>query len=42
MLQNADFVIAYVKYGWGGAAKALQYAAQHKKRFVNLGAGREA
>ncbi|MBQ7408079.1 MAG: hypothetical protein IJW13_02250 [Clostridia bacterium] len=31
MVEQADLVIAYVKYSWGGAAKALdlQYLRQH-------------
>lgn len=37
MVKNADFLIAYVDYGWGGAAKTLKYAVNHKIPFVNLG-----
>lgn len=36
MVEQADLVIAYVKYSWGGAAKALEYAKRKKKRIINL------
>ena len=36
MVEEADLVIAYVKYSWGGAAKALEYAKRKKKRIINL------
>ena len=26
MIDNSDFLIAYVKYSWGGAAKTFEYA----------------
>jgi len=35
--ENADFLIAYVNYGWGGAAKMLRYAIRKKKNCLNLG-----
>ncbi len=37
MVKKADFVIAYVNYGWGGAANTLAYAFKQKKPFLNLG-----
>lgn len=36
MVEQADLVIAYVKYSWGGAAKALEYAKRKKKRIINV------
>ena len=30
MVEEADLVIAYVKYSWGGAAKTLEYAKRKK------------
>ena len=36
MVEEADLVIAYVKYSWGGAAKALEYAKRKKKRIINI------
>ena len=38
MVKQSDLLIAYVNYGWGGAAKTLLYAQKHKKNYVNLGA----
>jgi len=35
MVDQADAVIAYVKYD-GGAAKTLTYAKRHKKQIINL------
>lgn len=35
MVDQADTVIAYVKYD-GGAAKTLEYAKKHKKQIINL------
>ena len=37
MVRKADFVIAYVNHGWGGAAKALKYAIRQKKQYLNFG-----
>lgn len=37
MVKKADFVITYVNVGWGGAAKALEYAVKHKKAYLNFG-----
>ena len=34
MIQSADVVVAYVRYGWGGAAKTLEYARKKKKRII--------
>ena len=36
MIEEADLVIAYVMYSWGGAAKALEYANRKKKQIINL------
>ena len=36
MVEEADLVIAYVMYSWGGAAKTLEYAKRKKKRIINL------
>ena len=36
MVEQADLVIAFVKYSWGGAAKALEYAKRKKKRIINI------
>ena len=33
---NADTVIAYVTYSWGGAAKTLRYAERKQKWIINL------
>lgn len=36
MVEKADLVIAYVKYTYGGAHKALLYAQKRKKQIINL------
>ena len=36
MVNEADFVIAFVKYSWGGAAKTLEYAKRKKVELFNL------
>lgn len=36
MINQADLIIAYVKYSYGGAYKALQYANKKKKHIINL------
>lgn len=36
MVDQADLVIAYVRYSWGGAAKTLEYAQRKKKKILNL------
>ena len=36
MIEEADLVIAYVMYSWGGAAKTLEYANRKKKQIINL------
>ena len=36
MVDEADLVIAYVVYSWGGAAKTLEYAKRKKKTIINL------
>ena len=30
MINNSDFLIAYVEHNWGGAAKTLEYAKKKK------------
>lgn len=32
MVENSDIVVAYVNYGWGGAATTLRYAAAQKRK----------
>ena len=34
MVRAADVVVAYVRYGYGGAAKTLEYAQKRKKRVI--------
>ena len=36
MVDEADLVIAFVKYSWGGAAKTLEYVKRKKVEFFNL------
>ena len=36
MVNEADVVIAFVKYDWGGAVKTLEYARRKKKKIVLL------
>ena len=36
MVEEADLVIAYVMYSWGGAAKTLEYANRKKNQIINL------
>ena len=36
MVDEADLVIAFVTYSWGGAAKTLEYAKRKKKTIINL------
>ena len=36
MVNEADLVLSYVTYSWGGAAKTLEYARRKKKTFINL------
>ena len=36
MVRNADLVIAYVKYDWGGASQMLNYAKKLNKKIINL------
>ena len=36
MVEEADLVIAYVMYSWGGATKTLEYANRKKKQIINL------
>lgn len=34
MVRQSDAVVAYVLYGWGGAAKTLSYAQTKKRRIL--------
>ena len=36
MVDEADLVIAYVMYSWGGATKTLEYAKRRKKLIINI------
>lgn len=36
MVKQADYVIAFVRFGWGGAARMLRYAMAHHVPFLNL------
>ena len=36
VVEKSDFIIAYVKYSWGGAYKTLNYAKIKNKKYVNL------
>ena len=36
MVEQADLVIAYVKYSWGGAAKTLECAKRKKVPIINI------
>lgn len=35
MINNSDFLIAYVEHNWGGAAKTLEYAKKKKDIIIN-------
>ena len=34
MIAQAECVVAYVRYGWGGAAQTLEYAQRKGKRII--------
>lgn len=34
MVDKADYVVAYITHGWGGAAQTLEYAKQKKKSII--------
>ena len=36
MINNADFLIAYVEYSWGGAVKTLEYAQRKYIKVNNI------
>lgn len=36
MIRQADFVVAYVKYPWGGASKYLEIARAKERKVINL------
>ena len=36
MIDQSDFIIAYVKHSFGGAYQSLSYAHRKKKRVINL------
>lgn len=39
MINQADYIIAYVKTHYGGAYKSLLFAAKHSKTYINLFTG---
>lgn len=39
MVDNADFVVAYVKLSFGGAAQMLAYAKRKRKQNINIADG---
>lgn len=39
MINQADYIIAYVKTHYGGAYKSLLFAAKHNKPYINLFTG---
>ena len=36
MVENSDFVIAYITHTWGGAYQTYKYAKRQKKQIYNL------
>lgn len=37
MVDNSNFIVCYVQYSWGGAAKTLEYAQKRKNiKIINL------
>lgn len=36
MIDNSQLIVAYVKYSWGGATKAVTYAKKKNKQIINL------
>lgn len=40
MVDEADLVISFVTYSWGGAAKTLEYAKRKKKTIINIASTR--
>ena len=36
MIDQADIVIAHVRYSWGGAARSLEYAKRKKKEILMI------
>ena len=39
MVRQSDAIVAYVLYGWGGAAKTLDYALSISRRVIGYAAG---
>lgn len=37
MLNRSDFIVAYIRHSWGGAAKFVEKGAQQGKVIINLG-----
>ncbi len=37
MIDMADYLIAYVVYPWGGAAKTMAYAERKNRKIISLG-----
>ncbi len=36
MVENCDFLISYVMYGWGGASKTLEYAKKRNIKIISI------
>jgi uncharacterized phage-like protein YoqJ len=36
MVDESEYVIAFVSHSWGGAAKFIEYAAKKKKKIYNI------
>ncbi len=36
MVDNSDYIVSFIKYSWGGAAKMLDYAKKKRKTYVNI------
>lgn len=36
MLERSEYVVTYVRHGWGGAAKFVEMAERHGKRMIRL------
>jgi len=36
LVKNADVVVSYVEFQWGGANKMLEFAIKNKKKVINI------
>lgn len=36
MLKQAEYVVAYIKYSWGGAARYVEMAEKQKKKLIKI------